>query len=321
MKFTDFRLKFRRFFRKNKKLLFIIFIIWFIIYLINRIIIALPTDTEAETTYDPHTSILDTGSTPKSVQKPIEEIIKEYVGLLNEGNYQKAFDMLSDDCKEYSFDNNIQYFMDHVYTKMPTMKEYSIQNYSNITYGNKKLFIYEVRYFDDILATGLTNSVYEYTQENITFYNGEDGLEMNVGDYIFHTDIKSIAENEYLKVDVIDKVVNYSMEEYQVKFTNRSNYTIVIADGVENEEVLLGLANETRKRAELNDIVLGPNESITQKFTFPKFVDDSDNAQKLIFSSVRVMEQYSGTDFATKEQLQSEIDNAISKFSVEVVLQ
>ncbi len=321
MKFTDFRLKFRRFFRKNKKILFIIFIIWFIIYLINRIIIALPTDTEAETTYDPHTSILDTGSTPKSVQKPIEEIIKEYVGLLNEGNYQKAFDMLSDDCKEYSFDNNIQYFMDHVYTKMPTMKEYSIQNYSNITYGNKKLFIYEVRYFDDILATGLTNSVYEYTQENITFYNGEDGLEMNVGDYIFHTDIKSIAENEYLKVDVIDKVVNYSMEEYQVKFTNRSNYTIVIADGVENDEILLGLANETRKRAELNDIVLGPNESITQKFTFPKFVDDSDNAQKLIFSSVRVMEQYSGTDFATEEQLQSEIDNAISKFSVEVVLQ
>ena len=321
MRFTNFRLKIRRFFRKNKKLLFIIFLIWSIIYLINRIIIALPTDTEAETTYNPHSSILDTGSTPKSVQKPIEEIIKEYVGLLNEGNFQKAFDMLSDDCKEYSFKNDIELFMNHVYTKMPTMKEYSIQNYSNIKYGNKQMFIYEVRYFDDILATGLTNSVYEYTQENITFYNGEDGLEMNFGDYIYHTDIKSIAENEYLKVDVIDKVVNYSMESYQVKFTNRSNYTIVIADGVENEEILLGLANETRKRAELNDIVLGPNESFTQTFTFPKFVDDSDNAQKLIFSSVRVMEKYSGKDFATEEQLQSEIDNAISKFSVEVVLQ
>lgn len=320
MRITDFRLKIRRFFRKNKKLLFIIFIIWLIIYLINRIIIALPTDTEAETTYEPHSSILDTGSTPTSIQKPIEEIIEEYVGLLNEGNFQKAFDMLSDDCKEYSFDNNIQYFMDHVYTKMPTMKEYSIQNYSNITYDNKKMFIYEVRYFDDILATGLTNSEYEYTQENITFYSGEDGLEMNVGDYIFHTDIKSIAENEYLKVDVIDKVVNYSVEEYQVKFTNRSNYTIVIADGQESEEILLGLSNETRKRAELNDIVLEPNQSITQTFSFPKFVDDSDNSQKLIFSSVRVMEKYSGTDFVSEEQIQSEIDNAISKFSVEVGL-
>ena len=48
-----------------------------------------------------------------------EDKVKEYVGYCNEGNYQKAFDMLSDDCKEYSFDNNIQYFMDHVYTKMP----------------------------------------------------------------------------------------------------------------------------------------------------------------------------------------------------------
>lgn len=66
--------------------------------------------------------------------------------------------------------------------------------------------------------------------------------------------------------------------------------------------------------------MLGPNESLTQTFTFPKFVDDSDYSQKLIFSSVRVMEQYSGTDFATEEVIQSEIDNAISKFSMEIVL-
>ena len=321
MRFTNFRLRIRHFFRKNKKLLLIIFIIWFIVYLINRIIINLPTDTEPETTYKPHSSILSKGTTPKAIQKPIEEKIKKYVGLLNEGNFKKAFDMLSDDCKKYSFNNDIKLFMDHVYTKMPTMKTYSIQSYSNIICGNKKMFIYEVRYFDDILATGLTNSEYEYTQENFTFYSGKDGLEMNVGDFVYHTDIKSIVENEYLKVDVIDKVVNYSMEKYEVKFTNRSNYTIIIADGVESEEVLLGLANETRKRAELNDIVLGPNESVTQTFSFPKFVDDSDNSQKLIYSSIRVMEQYSGTDFVSKEQMQSEIDNAISKFSVEVVLQ
>lgn len=240
MKFTDFRLKIRRFFRKNKKILIVAFIIWAIIFLINQIVLKLPMSTEAETTYDAHSPIMDSSaSTPKSVQKPIETLISEYIGLLNEGNFQKAFNMLSDDCKEYGFNNNIERFMDHVYTKMPTMKEYSIQNYSNITYGNKKMYIYEVRYFDDILATGLTNSKYEYTQENITFYAGEDGLEMNVGDYIYHADIKSIAENEYLKVDVIDKVVNYSMETYEVKFTNRSNYTIVIADGQESEEVLL----------------------------------------------------------------------------------
>ena len=50
---------------------------------------------------------------------------------------------------------------------MPTRKEYVIQNYSNVKYGGKSLYIYEVRYFDDIMATGLTNSEYHYTQENL----------------------------------------------------------------------------------------------------------------------------------------------------------
>ena len=61
---------------------------------------------------------------------------------------------------------------------------------------------------------------------------------MNAGDYIYHSDINSISENQYLKVDVVDKVVNYSIEQYEIKFTNRSNYTIVIADGGETDEVV-----------------------------------------------------------------------------------
>lgn len=320
MSFTGIRLKLRHFFRKNKKILLIIFIIWGIVFLINKIVLKLPTDLEPETSYEAHSSIITGSKTPSSVQKPIETLIEEYIVALNDGNFQKAFDMLSKDCQKYSFNNDVDSFMNHVYTKMPTPKKYSVQSYSNVTYGNKKMYIYEVRYFDDILATGLTGSEYGYTQENFTFYAGDDGMEMNVGDYIYHTDIKSIAENEYLKVDVIDKVVNYSIETYQVKFTNRSNYTIVIADGQENNEILLGLSNETRKRSELNDIVLEPEDSLTATFTFPKFVDDNDISQKLILSSVRVMEKYSGTYWISEEEMKAEIDNAISKFSMEVVI-
>lgn len=320
MKFTGLRLKIRHFFRKNKKLLIIILIVWAIIFVINKIILNLPVDLEPETTYEPHSSVITGTSTPKTIQKPIETLIDEYVTCLNQGNFQKAFDMLSPDCRKYSFNNNIEQFVYHVYTKMPTVKEYSIQSYSNVTYGKKNLYIYEVRYFDDILATGLTNSEYGYTQENFTFYADDDGMKMNIGDYIYQTDIKSVAENEYLKVDVMDKIVNYSMETYNVKFTNRSNYTVIIADDQETNEVLLGLANETRKRTEMNDIVLKPGESIEETFTFPKFVDDNDLAQKLILSSVRVMEKYSGTDWVTEDVIKSEIDNAISKFSMEVAI-
>ncbi|MBR3613761.1 MAG: hypothetical protein IKL55_01090 [Clostridia bacterium] len=321
MNVTELRLKIRHFFRKYRKVIIIGLIIWAIIFLVNQIIMNMPKNYEPETSYDAHTSIMSTSSkTPKSMRQPIENVIKEYVDYLNEGNFQSAFNMLSDDCKRYGFNYDINEYMKHVFTKMPTPKQYAIQNYSNIKYGKKDMYIYEVRYFDDFLATGLTNSKYEYTSEDITFYYGDNGLEMNVGNYIYHTDIKNISENDYLKIDVIDKVVNYSIETYEVKFTNRSDYIVVVADGVEEDEVQLLLPNETRQPSEFTDIILGPDESITAKFTFPKFVDDGDMALSLVFSAVRVMEKYSGTEDVDEAVIQEEINNAISKFSMEVAI-
>lgn len=322
MNYTSFRLKVRHFIRRNKKIIFIVVMAWLIIFGINQYLKNRTIDPTPTYTYEAHSSVMDsTVSTPKSLQEPIEDLIDEYIGYCNEGNYQKAFNMLSEDCRQYSYDNSVEKFMRHVLVKMPTPKKYSIQDYSNTTYNGNKIYIYEIKYTDDLLATGLTNSTYSFTSEKLTFYKDDDGnMQMSSGDYIYHTDIKSISENEYFKIDVIDKVVNYSIETYQIKLTNRSNYTVVVYDGVENNEVLLVLPNETRSRSEITDIVLEPQESITMEFTFPKFIDDGDVSQSILFSSIRVMEKYSGTEDVDEATIQSEIDNAISKFSMEVVV-
>lgn len=319
MNFTDFRLKFRRFFRANKRLFLIIVIVWSIIFFINMILTNIPKEYVAETTYEAHRSVIASDTTPTAMKEPIEDMINDYVAYCNEGNYQKAFDMLSEDCKTHQFNNDISEFMKHVLTKMPTPKIHSIQSYSKTKHDNKTMYIYEVKYTDDLLASGLTDQEYRYTQENMTFFKNEDVIEMNVGNYMYHTDVKSISENDYLKIDVIDKVVNYSTETYEVKFTNRSNYIVVVADGEELDEVILVLGNESRQSGDLDNIVLYPNQSATLKFEFPKFVDDNDPSQKLMFPAIRVMEKYSGTN-VEEEIIQSEIDNAIAKFSMEIVV-
>ena len=218
MNFTELRLRFRHWVRKYRKVIFVVFVIWGLVFLINLYMRNRKIEPVPTTTKEPHTAVIDqTSSTPKSIQTPIEDMLKEYIGYCNEGNYQKAFNMLSEDCRSYEFDNDVEKFMSHVLVKMPTPKKYSIQNYSNTTYGNKKIYIYEVKYTDDLLATGLTNTTYAYTSEKFTFYEDDnDQLQMNAGDYIYHSDIKSISENEYLKIDVVDKVVNYMKLNLQI---------------------------------------------------------------------------------------------------------
>lgn len=319
MKFTEIRLKVRRFFRKYKRLILIIFIVWLGIFLLNLYLTLRTVKPETTSTYKAHTAVIDSSSsTPTILREPIEDLIKKYVDYCNDGNFQAAYDLLSEDCKKYGFDNKIENFMQHVYIKMPTPKHYAIQDYSNTRYDGKKLYIYEIKYTDDLLATGLTNTEYTFTSEKMVFYSEDDEIRMNVGDFIYYKDIKRISENEYLKIDVIDKLVNYNSEVYEVKFTNRSNYTVIVSDSTENEEVSLILPKETRQRNTIQDIVLKPQETQTLKFQFPKFVDDGDESQSLLFSSIRVMEKYSGTEGVSDEIIQEEIDNAISKFSMTV---
>ena len=321
MNFGDLRVKLRHFLKKNGKLLTIIFLIWLAIFLLNYILKHSPEKYEPKTTYTKHTSVINPeSSVSKDVSTSIEDLIKEYVDCCNDGNYQKAFDMLSDDCKEYAFDNSVYKFMNHVLIKMPMPRRYAIQDYSNITLGGNNIYIYEVKFTEDILATGLTGSEYLYTTDKFTFYYDDKGLEMNVGDYIFHEKPKRISENEYLKIDVTDRYVNYSIETYTVRLTNKSDYTVIVSDGAEVDEVILRLPNEYRTRSEVDPIVLKPGEDATISMTFKKFVDDGDNPNALTFSLVRVMEKYSGVEDVDKDVVQSEIDNAISKFSMTVNL-
>ena len=198
---------------------------------------------------------------------------------------------------------------------MPEPKQYSIQNYSNYD----KYYIYEIRYFDDILATGLTNSEYTYTTEKITLTkNSEGGYDMATGNYIAYEEINNVAENEYLKIDIRNKLVKYSTEQYEVKFTNRTEDIIVIADNLQDSEVSLVLTGEYRSMENADtDIILEPGESKIISIGFMKFVDDNDFSQSILFGNIRVLEEYSGPE-ATKEIRQAEVDKAVDKFSMSI---
>lgn len=317
-KITDFRLKIRHWFRKNGKIVLVVAVVVGIIFTINRYLITHDTISVPNTTYTPNVSVMDdSSSAPSKVQTTAETMIEKYVEYCNDGNYQKAFNMLSEDCQKYAFNDSVEDFADHVLIKMLTPKKYSIQNYSNY----KGYYIYEVKYIDDILETGLTNQEYNYSTEKIIFTKNKDNsYDMSVGNFVSYDKINNVLENDYLKIDVIDRITRYSIETYSVKFTNRTDSTVVVADNLVSDEVRLVLPQEYRSLENKNTIIiLAPGESRTCNLVFTKFFDDGDISQGLLFGAVRVIEDYKGTN-GTEEEQQAEIDNAIAKFSVEIPL-
>lgn len=286
---ADIELKIRRFFRKYGKILIIVFSIVAIIITIDRIIKNFNDSDTPQTTLTPNEPVLDIGgNVPEKVHSTVEDFVRKYVDYCNSGEYESAYAMISEECKEEYF-GSIYNYKEYVKNKFYNKREYALQSYSTF---NKK-YIYTVKLFDDILATGLTNSKYKYQEEKIVAsYDENKNIVISVGNFIEKNEIQSVQENEYLKVDIKSQIIKYSLEEYKIKLTNRSNYTVIIQNSeAEDTEIMINLGAETRKNELVNDVILEPGESKTINPVFQKFYDDGDTTKEVIFTSVRVIDE------------------------------
>ena len=128
----ELRLKIRHWIKKYGKILFFIIIVWISIFIINKFLGDYQTEEVPNTTKTPQVAVMSANEkVSKKVQTSAEEFIESYVDACNQGKYQKAFAMISENCRKYEFDDDVEKFAKYVLEKMPTPKKYSIQNYSN----------------------------------------------------------------------------------------------------------------------------------------------------------------------------------------------
>ncbi len=301
-------LKLRDFWKRNRTKIIIIVLVWSIIAIINYILKNYKPAELPKTTYKPHTAIMDDSEVPEKLQDPIEELIDKYINYCNDKDYESAYYMLSQSCRDsiYPDINDFKKYIDKIFDEK---KVYYIQNYSNVD----NIYVYSVCIFEDILASGLTGSEVKYYEEKFTVKNNNGNLELAIREYIEENKVQNVYEDDYLKVSIENVVQKYETQMYTVKITNRCEYPIVLADGTESKEILLGLEYENRniKNLPYKGIVVYPGESKVYKFEFTKFYDENEVTQSLIFNAVRVLRSYSGRE----ELRQSEMDNAIKLYS------
>jgi hypothetical protein len=304
----DLRLKISHFFQRNKKVIAIIVIVVALLAIINRMLLLMSTKPSRTTTYEKNTPIMETSSEfPTKISNSFENFIDKYVAYCNASNFVAAYNMISDDCKKNFFGNDYNAYVEYVTQKFDgNTKRYMLQAYSD--YDNK--YIYQVKIFDDYLATGLTGQSYRYQEEKFTVSYDDNGeIVFSVGNYIESKDLTYMASNDYMKVDVTNVLIKYGYEIYTIRVTNRSNYTIVIKDGNSDAtEIGLLVGTDFRGTDDSTNVIIEPGRAVEFTVSFSKFCDTDKDDTGIVFDAVRIMENYTGTYESAEEEDAAAID-------------
>lgn len=282
----------RNFFKKYGKIIFIVFLVWLLIFLFNMYLRNRPKELIATNTYNPDTPIIEYGGEiPKKERENVNETLDNFLNYCKNKKYENAFNMLTTDCKNYLYQNNIDVFKQYVDNIFTKYNSYSYnQNYSNV----ENVYIYDVVILNsDILSTGTTGG-YEKYKEKISVIEEDGNKKISNQGYIDNEEVGIETEDDYIKVKIKSKDMSYTRVGYNMEITNKTDRTIVIADNLASKEVTLnynGIYQNANNVFTANAVLL-PGETKEITFIFDKFYDSKKEDLEINFNYIRVIKEY-----------------------------
>lgn len=306
----DMRLKIRDFFKKHKRTIYIVLIVWAIIIGINYFLKNMKNvNITPKTTLAIHEPIMNEGDkVPERYKDAITNLIDNFIEYCNNKDYDKAYDLLSTEFRN-KFLSNKDDFIDYVDKKFKIKKIYNIQNYSNID----NAYVYRIRLMEDILESGTSNG-YQYLEEKYVVKKEGSTLKLALDGYVKEENLDLQFEDENMKMSVTKKDVFYDRVYYYVEITNKTDNYILLANQLEYSEILLDVNNEKRDYISNlgSNVVILKHQTTEKIFEFEKYVDELNKENRLIFDAVRILPTYSGNPSAYEK----EKENATKLYSI-----
>lgn len=229
------------------------------------------------------------------------EIIKNFLDCCKEEKISKAYDLLSDDCKNEMFPS-INSFKFNYYDTIFGQGEkiYTIENWSGNTY--------KVNISDNILSTGDSQNDNNY-QDYITIKDDK----LNINNFIGKQEVNSQNENNGLIVKVINKLQYIDYTEYEIEFDNERNYSILIDDLSDVDSMYIVDENDVHYSAYTNEIPsynlsLDAGNKVNMKIKY-----------SCKYSSTRKIKEMDFTRISLNYEGNEEIDNYFDKIYVTIL--
>ena len=302
------RLAIREFFKKYGKTIIIVLLVWGAVLVINYFVGKMDLEfPEIQTNYEPHVSIMHDEEVPEELQDPIEQLIGNFVEKCNNKDYEAAYNLLSEECREHVY-GDIELFKQYVDAVFPNKKIYNIQNFSN----TDNVYVYNVNILNDILASGMNNEADKETYVEKYVINNENGmLKLSIRQYIGRDELSYFYEDNYMKIRIESVDIKYDNIVYNLRITNKSDYYIVYSDYSVDYEISLDTSEGLKRRADevLVPVILYDGEEKEFSVKYTVFYDDNVEITGMLFDYIRIYEDIEAYENGEKP---------IEDFSVEI---
>lgn len=289
-----------RYFNQNRtKILLIVFIIVFLIIFVRVLNNIIKRNLQEENNNISNIQVNKDTSIPDEViisgeeiseEKAVEDkkIIEGFVQACNNKDYSKAYNMLTDDCKNIVFNGTMDSFVrNYCNLIFKTSKTYKLEGWLNKTDG----MTYKMTYLEDnILATGGISDGLNYTDYiTIMKENGENKL--SIYSFINSYNTEKIESKNNIEVKVNRKDVYMDYVVYAFDITNNSENAILLSDNSDNKQICLVDEHNSEYISYLNEIpqfnlVINKGEQKQFAIRFAKGYSSSTNSRYIKFKNI-----------------------------------
>lgn len=293
-----------RFYNQNKN------IIWFIIIAIALFLLFIKTATnwvkennnsssvnnattivENDQSGQHQANISDVNITNNSVQSETEiiesitskqEAIRVFIKFCNEEKIESAYNMLTDDCKEYLYPSKNEFVKNYYNNFFDTKKEAVISTYNNN--------IYRVGLSEDSISTGYADKNKETVIDYITV---TDNYKLSISSFVKKEKIDKTQENEYININIKEKYIYADYEIYAINVKNLTKADIYLNEPINSS---LFIQDKNRNNINLNideyiedDFKVISEQEKNMNLKFNRRYDGKNITSNIVFDNIKIV--------------------------------
>ena len=210
------------------------------------------------------------------------DIINSFVNFCNNQELEKAYDLISEDCKKQIY-SSIEIFEKAYYNDVFNGKEKkcTIENWFNDTY--------KVRMIEDILSTGKNDELEK--EDYITVVLENETYKLNINSYIGMKNINKTTQYDDIVMEVLCKYTYKDYEQYKIRVTNNKEGTVKLDTVnspntiyIEDDKGVVYSYYNHELTNEMLTITEGQTKEITIKFY--SLYSSNKNIKSIVFSNI-----------------------------------